>query len=69
MITAKDVLIKGLRAIGAEGLCSPGECGCGFDDFVPCGHDPLGCVPAKKAPVPEEEKDEWDEWYEPMGVL
>lgn len=66
--TARDILIEGLKAMGADGLCNPEECGCGLDDLCPCCGDPLGCVPAKKRPATEEEKDEWefDEWYDPM---
>lgn len=57
MKTAKDILIEGLKAMGADGLCNyEGDpfCGCGFDDFRPCegtydgGIDLDGCRPAKR---------------------
>ena len=39
-MNAKDLLIKGLKEMGADGLyisSGPNEsCGCGLDDFVPC---------------------------------
>ena len=51
MKTAKQLLIESLKAMGADGLClilTSGEvdCGCGFDDFVPCYGDCTMCVPA-----------------------
>lgn len=40
MMTAKQILIDGLKAMGADGLVN-GEidsegCGCGIDDLAPC---------------------------------
>ena len=53
MTTAKEILIAGLKDMGADGLYNAmgdGEesCGCGLDDFAPCGGDYWECVPAKK---------------------
>lgn len=52
MTTAKDILIAGLKAIGADGLhMSDGEdsCGCGIDDLAPCCSYILDCCePAKQ---------------------
>lgn len=47
------VIVKDyLRKIGADGLCRE-ACGCGLDDFAPCGDGPLGdCVPACRTRVP-----------------
>lgn len=44
MTTAKEILIAGLKAMGADGLVD-GEidsegCGCGIDDLAPC----CGCL-------------------------
>ena len=48
-MNAKDILIKGLKEIGADGLVYPElECGCGFDDFEPCDSCELdNCIPAR----------------------
>jgi len=65
--TARDILVEGLKAMGADGLCCPGECcGCGVDDLCPCCNYIMDCVPARLAPVPEEMKEEFDTWYEAM---
>lgn len=65
MKSVKEIVVDYLRKIGADGLCNPGSCcGCGLDDFVPCGADMADCVPAKRVPVPEEEQGDYDEWYE-----
>lgn len=37
MTTAREILIKGLQAMGADGLVNGEiECGCGIDDLAPC---------------------------------
>ena len=50
MKTAKQLLIAALKNEGADGLClilsGEVDCGCGFDDFVPCYGDCTMCVPA-----------------------
>ncbi len=57
MKTAKQLLIDGLKAIGADGLVNcEGDpcCGCGLDDLAPCegtydgGIDLNCCRPAKR---------------------
>lgn len=36
-MNARDMLIKQLQALGADGLCFPMDrCGCGIDDLAPC---------------------------------
>ncbi len=45
MITARDLLIQRLQAMGADGLATE-DCGCGIDDLAPCGLDCLDCEPA-----------------------
>ena len=74
MKTALDLIKDGLRAMGADGLCS-GDCGCGFDDLIACESDFSNCVPAKKRNATEEECEDMDvdrekngdvEWFEPM---
>ena len=52
-MNAMDMLRKALTDLGADGLYNSegdGEqsCGCGLDDFAPCGCDFWDCVPAKK---------------------
>ena len=42
MTTAREILIKGLQAMGADGLVNPDlECGCHLDDLAPAG---VGCM-------------------------
>ncbi len=56
-ITARQLIIEALKARGCNGLywrdpdgCE--ECGCGFDDFISCGHLNLDeCVAAKQNSV------------------
>lgn len=44
-----------LRAKGYDGLyATEGPCGCGLDDFAPCGEGPFPeCVPAVQREDPE----------------
>ena len=51
MKTVKEILMDYLKAIGADGLAGD-ECGCGLDDFAPCGCCPFDCVPARKEIAP-----------------
>lgn len=47
----KEIVIEWLKQHGADGLCEPDtECGCGLEDFAPCGDGPYPhCKPAKAA--------------------
>ena len=49
-MNAKDLLIKALKEIGADGLYNGyAECGCCVDDIEPCGDCNLDeCEPARK---------------------
>ena len=51
MTTARELLIKGLQAMGADGLCYPGVgCGCDLECLAPGGYGCLSldyCVAAK----------------------
>jgi len=51
-MNVEEIIIKALREMGADGLCSPEGCGCSIDDedFMPCGYTwhALQCVPAKQ---------------------
>lgn len=58
MKTAIQMIADGLRAMGADGLCTDG-CGCGLGDLAPC-HEWCGdCVPAKKV-VAREAGEYWE---------
>lgn len=47
MKDAIEILKQWLSEHGWDGLASPDlECGCGLDDFMPCGNEPRGCYPA-----------------------
>ncbi len=45
-MNGKQIIEHYLRANGFDGLATDG-CGCGLDDFMPCGGC-LDCKPAKK---------------------
>jgi hypothetical protein len=67
MMTVKEIVIAALKEMGADGLCCPGECGCGLDDLMPCFDGACSvCVPAKAVPVPEELQGDYDQYFEPM---
>lgn len=52
-MTVREIVIEKLKAMGAAGLCNPDEeCGCGLDDFLPCGEMNMECEPARKIPCP-----------------
>ena len=44
-----DYICAWVREHGGDGLCLPGECGCGLDEFPVCDEDlqDLECEPAK----------------------
>jgi len=46
MITVKEIIIKGLKEIGCDGLAYD-ECGCGIDDLCPCSEIHHDCEAAK----------------------
>lgn len=37
-MNVRQIVLAHLKLIGADGLCAE-ECGCGLDDFMPCGGD------------------------------
>lgn len=46
----REIIIKWLHDNGHDGLCEPDtECGCGLDDFAPCGDGPYPKCKAAKA--------------------
>ena len=48
MQTAQEMLEQTLKENCWDGLANPDiECGCGIDDFAPCGQIERGCCPAK----------------------
>ena len=48
-MNAFDMLKQALREGGWDGLADPDmDCGCGLDDFIPCGQITAGCCPAKR---------------------
>ncbi len=49
-MTVKDIIIEGLKDMGADGLCNIDfDCGCGLDDLEPCSNININeCVPARK---------------------
>ena len=49
-----EMVRKYIEDQGLDGLCN-GACGCGLDDFAPCGDGPYpDCVAAKKQVMPED---------------
>ena len=53
-MNCREIVIAHLKSIGADGLCI-NDCGCGIDDFAPCGSDFSDCVPARARIIPIDE--------------
>ena len=49
-MTVLDIMKGALGMLGADGLCNTTcECGCGLEDFLPCGEGPYAeCEAAKR---------------------
>ena len=64
-MNAREMLIKQLRDLGADGLCYPGErCGCGIDDLAPGWN----CIDIDKCKAarwiePKSDSSEYDEEF------
>ena len=57
-MNARSIILRYLRRHGHAGLCLIDErcnrCGCGIDDFAPCGEGPYPeCQPARRVIVPD----------------
>lgn len=51
----QEFVLNALRSQGHAGMCDGAGCGCGVDDFAPCGDGPYSdCAPARKLIVPED---------------
>jgi hypothetical protein len=49
----QEFVLAALRSQGFKGMCD-GECGCGIEEFAPCGDGPYSeCAPAYALLVPE----------------
>ena len=59
-----EITIKFLTDHKYDGLCnSDYECGCGVDDFAPCGDSFRNCKPAYKMKDTSQQSGEYDEYY------
>ena len=58
----REIIKDGLKANGYQGLCFPDlNCGCGFDDFIPCDNPDLNeCIPAYEKIATKKDVDNWD---------
>ena len=67
-MTIIEIVAKYLIENGYDGLCIPGECGCGLDeDFCPCTEmKPNECVAAYHVPSDDAFKNEFGEDAEMM---
>lgn len=46
----KDILVEALQGQGYTGVYAPdGSCACVLEDFMPCGENPMECVPGFKS--------------------
>ena len=62
-MNAKEMIIKQLQELGADGLCQPEEtCGCGIADLSPCGCINEDCQAAKWIKPKSDDADYWDEY-------
>ena len=66
MTTVKQMVVKALTDMGADGLCNY-ECGCWLNDFLPCGDLSRHCIAGKSVPASEEYKAEY-KWAKRMMV-
>ena len=65
MTTAREILVRGLLEMGADGLCCPEDrCGCGIGDLVPCWDciDVDRCQAAKWIKPKSDDSDYCDEF-------
>ena len=73
-MNAREMLIKQLQDLGADGLCNPEEgCGCGMDDLAPCGCLNLGECKAARWVQPARDSPDYDDrfpdgYYRVMGA-
>lgn len=51
-MNAEELVKEAVEAHGMDGLCNQ-SCGCGLEDFAPCGHMDGSCELAKKITLPE----------------
>ena len=54
MTPLQEFVIAALKAGGHDGMINDEGCGCGVDDFAPCGDGPYSeCSPARKLIIPD----------------
>jgi len=58
----RDIVKQWLKQHGYSGLCFPDmNCGCGFDDFMPCDNPDLNeCIPCYEKIATKEDVENWD---------
>ena len=65
MTTVREILVRGLQEMGADGLCCPEErCGCPIDELVPCWDciDVDRCLAARWI-EPKSDSSEYDDEF------
>ena len=69
-MTVREMLVRALEQLGADGLCHPHEgCGCSIDDLGLCDAVNLrDCVAARRVDPPEWAESYEDDWYVPLDT-
>lgn len=63
-MNVREILIKQLKELGADGLCNPGEgCGCGIGDFEPCTCMDINECRAAKRIQPKSDSPDYDDEF------
>jgi len=54
VMNLKSIIEEWLTDNGYDGLCNPDEeCGCSFDDFMPCSEPSMECQAGNKRKTPD----------------
>ena len=63
-MNAREMIIKQLQELGADGLCNPGvRCGCGMGDLAPCDCMDVDECKAARWIEPKSDSPEYDDEF------
>lgn len=64
----QEIIAGYLKTNGYDGLCCE-DCGCGFDDFMPCGEMTMLCVPAYYNPDDGKYYPDKPKTFDPVAAI